>query len=974
MADLDLGTITVKIEAAVAEFQKQLADVSGSLEGLSAKAKPVAVAMSAAFAGATAALGLSLKEFAEAETAGLRAAAAFKAAGAGFDPTRANEFAMALERLTGFGDDTVIAAQGILGSFKLTQAQTEALLPKIADLANMMGMDLPDAAALVGRSVQSGTNALQRQGLVMSETQQEAFKTASETERLAMMMDLLQGKAGGASEALANTFGRATKDAQNALGNFSEEIGSLIAGPVGDMARVITNALRGMTDWLKNLTPEMRDWIGKALLMGTAALGIAAAFAGFLVVLPSLAAGLSMVAGALGTVLGALTPLLLPILAITAALAGIVTIVGQIKQLKSIGAFSTGPQTPEQAQAEAELKQRTGGTAGGILTDAFKQGLDTITAPIKELAASVLPDFSGQMKNASDKATLAASGLDAVGKRGAAKPMDFAAMPDTGGFEMDFTEAGVFVDAGIASIEAASKQVDQAAAQRLQMVDKVADSVMTDVAIGFLGAGGDLVANMETGELTMAGEFYNAFAGFGPDVAGAVSGVVASLPGALSSIGEGLANFGKVFASNLVGKLGDLGDTIGAGIQGAQAGGPFGALAAVFVDLLSKAPSFMKIVETLNEAMGKLTQVFEPLLQAIQPLVTIVVELIGWIGGVLGDVLQALMPAITGIIQAIGQLLPVIMDVLTPILAFLVRIITPLARIIGTVAQIIAAVLTPIFQILGIVLEPIIAILDSVLIPILAVISTLLEAFSGILNTIIGILGPVFLPVLQIFADGVGLVARVIAVIMYGVLAVVKGLLDVWNGIVSAIASVFDKLADISVFGKHPLGFLGDWADGIEEAKVSTGGISNAMDDLADIIENGTVPAAEAAQDGFDAASDSMCDTPSSASLCESVNGVGDAAKEATASLLNVPSGFKVEAARFAATTAMPIASTAMDSALGDRGVDARTFVIERVDIKSDDPERIWASIKKIIEWDNYSQNGTTVGGTNPYAINKVGG
>lgn len=79
-------------------------------------------------------------------------------------------------------------------------------------------------------------------------------------------------------------------------------------------------------------------------------------------------------------------------------------------------------------------------------------------------------------------------------------------------------------------------------------------------------------------------------------------------------------------------------------------------------------------------------------------------------------------------------------------------------------------------------------------------------------------LEPIIDIVIQHFTPTIEFLAKVLAKVASVILKVIGGLAEAWNGIVKAITWVFRKLGDISIFGKRPLGFMKDWAEGIERA------------------------------------------------------------------------------------------------------------------------------------------------------------
>ena len=70
-----------------------------------------------------------------------------------------------LQRVTFFGDDEIVNAQGLLAIFVKEENQLKKLTPLVMDFAQAKGMDLASAANIIGKTFGSSTNALGRYGI-----------------------------------------------------------------------------------------------------------------------------------------------------------------------------------------------------------------------------------------------------------------------------------------------------------------------------------------------------------------------------------------------------------------------------------------------------------------------------------------------------------------------------------------------------------------------------------------------------------------------------------------------------------------------------------------------------------------------------------------------------------------------------------------------------------------------------------------
>jgi hypothetical protein len=132
------------------------------------------------------------------------------------------DLASELQGVTTFGDEATIAAAGLFTQVSGLSAElTARSLPAVQDFAAAMGMDLQQAASLVGRSIGSTTNALSRYGIQIEEGLEG-------TERMEAIIGQLDDRFGGFASAVAATSSGAMTQFQNALGDLKEVGGQSI--------------------------------------------------------------------------------------------------------------------------------------------------------------------------------------------------------------------------------------------------------------------------------------------------------------------------------------------------------------------------------------------------------------------------------------------------------------------------------------------------------------------------------------------------------------------------------------------------------------------------------------------------------------------------------------------------------------------------------------------------------------------------
>jgi uncharacterized protein YoxC len=207
------------------------------------------------------------------------------------------------------------------------------------------------------------------------------------------------------------------------------------------------------------------------------------------------------------------------------------------------------------------------------------------------------------------------------------------------------------------------------------------------------------------------------------------------------------------------------------------------------------------------------------------------------------------------------------MDTLATILQPLIRGLLPVIRQVGKLAKSVVPMLRPIFSMLGSSLA-MIAKLIKPIIPILMAVCAIFEVFASILTALTPIFDMAFRALFEVLR-GVAMV----------VLGVVWAIGKVWNGIIGAIAGIVRLIGKIPGLGKA----MNKFADTLDSMKMDTDKIEQSMQDLVNTTYEST---------------------KSNKKNKESVDEVTESMDTLTASLHNVPEGYKVTAARFAAMAA----------------------------------------------------------------------
>ena len=214
--------------------------------------------------------------------------------------------AQELQKVTLFGDEATMEAQGFLAQLGLNEAAILKLTPLIQDFATAQGVGLGDAAKLVAKSVGSSTNALSRYGIQIE-------GEVGTVERLNSAVNALSTAFGGQAEAISKEGLGPLIQMKNRLGDIFEEIGEKLIPIVVKFGEKLMVFFNGFSN-LDSKTQEII--IGIALL--TATLGP------LLIVLGSIAIAIA----------GISAPVLATVAAVTALAAAIVFITDNWEALK----------------------------------------------------------------------------------------------------------------------------------------------------------------------------------------------------------------------------------------------------------------------------------------------------------------------------------------------------------------------------------------------------------------------------------------------------------------------------------------------------------------------------------------------------------------------------------------------------------------------------------------------------------------
>jgi len=233
MADQKINIpITVK---GAKKAKDQLGGVSGSIRKLGS----AIVATSAAYFGTR---GLISAISTSTELAGIQEQAEKRLEVAlGRTSTALLSQASALQKVTTFGDESIIGVQASIAAFVDSEEAIKKATAATLDIAVAMGMDLQAAGDLVAKTLGSSTNAMSRYGI-------EVTGAVGSTERLESLTNNVAELFGGQASAQAETYAGSVQQLKNELGDMAEGIGRLLIPAFETLAPHIKGMIRFYSD------------------------------------------------------------------------------------------------------------------------------------------------------------------------------------------------------------------------------------------------------------------------------------------------------------------------------------------------------------------------------------------------------------------------------------------------------------------------------------------------------------------------------------------------------------------------------------------------------------------------------------------------------------------------------------------------------------------------------------------------------
>lgn len=165
------------------------------------------------------------------------------------------DLASAQQELGVIGDEVQLSGAQQIATFLNEKASLETLLPAMNNLlAQQKGLsattqDAISVGNLMGKVMQGQASALREVGITFSQAEENVLKYGTESERAAMLAQVITNNVGNMNAQLAQTESGKQQQLANRLGDIKEQIGGLVNGalPFVTIAAQSTQALASIT-------------------------------------------------------------------------------------------------------------------------------------------------------------------------------------------------------------------------------------------------------------------------------------------------------------------------------------------------------------------------------------------------------------------------------------------------------------------------------------------------------------------------------------------------------------------------------------------------------------------------------------------------------------------------------------------------------------------------------------------------------
>lgn len=146
------------------------------------------------------------------------------------------ELCSAQQELGVIGDEVQLSGAQQMATFLKQKESLDTLIPAMNNLVaqqnglNATTQDAVSIGNMMGKAMQGQTEVLQRVGITFDETQKQVLQYGNETERAAMLAEVVTANVGNMNSELAKTDAGKQKQLENTLGDIKEQLGSMVQG------------------------------------------------------------------------------------------------------------------------------------------------------------------------------------------------------------------------------------------------------------------------------------------------------------------------------------------------------------------------------------------------------------------------------------------------------------------------------------------------------------------------------------------------------------------------------------------------------------------------------------------------------------------------------------------------------------------------------------------------------------------------
>jgi hypothetical protein len=176
-------------------------------------------------------------------------------------------YASELQKVGVIGDEVSISGMQQLATFNVTSDTIKTLSSGMNDLlaqqkgVNATQSDAVNISNMVGKAMMGQVGALSRVGITFSDAQSEVLKYGTESEKAAVMAEVLRQNVGGVNAALAETDVGQIAQVKNIYGDLQEVLGQSVVKIKGAFARAFTDNLPVIKAQVNSVADALNRWV-----------------------------------------------------------------------------------------------------------------------------------------------------------------------------------------------------------------------------------------------------------------------------------------------------------------------------------------------------------------------------------------------------------------------------------------------------------------------------------------------------------------------------------------------------------------------------------------------------------------------------------------------------------------------------------------------------------------------------------------